>query len=146
MKSTVKLFFFLPFLTILVLTGCGNYGKKVHHGHIEVYYEEGISKEQAQKTADLFYWIDSINNNASTLKSMQLAKNKDSVSFRLVIDENKLSKVPEDAFYAMGNIISDSVFNSNPVNVDLTDNHFKTLRTMHYKKMNFDELPEDSAQ
>jgi hypothetical protein len=77
---------------------------------------------------------------------MQLCKERDSVCFRLVIDEKKIAKVPDDAFFAIGNIVSDSVFNSSPVNVDLTDNQFKTIRTLHYKKMNFDEMPADSAQ
>jgi len=146
MKSNLKYLFVLPLLIILVLTGCTNYGKKVSHGHIEIYYKEGISKEQAQKTADLFYAIDEASHNAITQKSMQLCKEKDSFCFRMVVDKKKLASVPEDAFYAMGNILSDSIFGSNPVNIDLTDNHFKTLRTLHYKKIDFNAMPADSAQ
>lgn len=146
MKTNLKHFLILPLIAIIGLTGCTNYGKKVSHGHVEVYYQEGINKEQAQKTADLFYMIDSVSNNAVTTKSMQLCVEKDSFCFRMVVDEKKLASVPDDAFSAMGNILSDSVFSSKPVNVDLTNDHFKTIRTIHYTKMNFDAAPADSAQ
>ena len=146
MKSNLKQFLILPLIAIICLPGCSKYGEKVKHGHIEVFYLDGISKEQAQQTADVFYMIDSVNNNISSKKSMQLCVEKDSFCFRMVVDEKRLASVPDDAFSALGNILSDSVFNGKPVNVDLTDNHFKTIRTVHYQKIDFDVLPADSAQ
>ncbi len=145
MKSNLKQFLILPLIVIICLTGCGNYGKKVNHGHVEVFYKGSITEEQAQKTADLFYMMDA-NNTAGIKKSMQLCVEKDSFCFRMVVDEKKLASVPDDAFSAMGNVLSDSVFNGKPVNVDLTDNQFKTIRTVHYQKIDFDALPADSAQ
>ena len=146
MKSKLKQFLILPFIAIICLIGCAKYGEKVKHGHIEVYYLDGISKEQAQRTADFFYMVDSMSKNITTKKSMQLCVEKDSFCFRMVVDEKKLASVPDDAFSAMGNVLSDSVFSGKPVNVDLTDNHFKTIRTVHYQKIDFDALPGDSAQ
>jgi len=145
MKTHYKQLIVLSLFVIVGLTGCTDYGKKVNHGHVEVYYKEGISKEDAQKTADLFYRMDA-NNSGGIKKSLQLVKDKDSICFRMVVNEKKLASVPDDAFNALANILSDSVFNSNPVNVDLTDDHFKTIRSLHYKKMDFNAMPGDSAQ
>lgn len=146
MKINLKPFLAIPFLTFIVLTGCTDYGKKVSHGHVEVFYKDGINKEQAQKTADIFFSMDA-DNSAGTKKSMQLVKDKDSFLFRMVVDTKRLVGVEDDSFNALGNILSDSVFNSSPVNVDLTDENFKTIRTVHYKKMDFTEpMPTDSIK
>ena len=66
MKSNMKQFLILSLIVIISLTGCGNYGKKVNHEHVEVFYKDGISEEQAQKTADLFYMMDA--NNTAGIK------------------------------------------------------------------------------
>jgi hypothetical protein len=148
MKKIINPFIVLPLLLVIGLAACTNYGKKATKGHVEIYYKDGISQEQAQKAADFLYGIDvSVNNNTTVKKSIQLIKEGDTVNFRMVIDKKKLSGVNDENFYALGNVISDSLFGGKPVNVDLTDNTFKTIRTMHYKKMNFNEpAPTDSIQ
>lgn len=148
MKKIITPFIFLPLLLVISLAACTNYEKKATKGHVEIYYKDGISPEQAQKTADFLYSIDvAVNNNTTAKKSIQLTKEGDTVNFRMVIDEKKLASVNDENFYALGSVVSDSLFDSKPVNVQLTDNTFKTIRTIRYKKMNFNEPePTDSIQ
>lgn len=125
---------------LLVLAACTNYGKKAKHGHVEVYYKEGITEAQAQHTADLFFWIDSVsNNNLTVQKSVQLIKDKDTVCFRMVVDEKKAKDMPDDNFNAIGTIFSDSVFSHAPVKLELTDNRFKTVHAVPFKRIDFNE-------
>ena len=145
MKNRNQLFVFYLLCLVAGLMACTNYGKKVNHGHIEVYYKDGISKEQAQKTADLLYLADvSTNNNTTTRRSMQLLKkNEDTICFRMAVDELKLASMGNDPFYAIGSILSDSIFNGKPVSVELTTNRFITIRSLAFKKMqvnNYGEL------
>jgi hypothetical protein len=141
----------LPFIIIILLslfgsTGCTNYGKKVKKEHIEVFYKDGITMEQAQKTADFLYQADA-NNGKSPKKSFQLTGGADTVNFRMVVDKAKMATLDADTWYTMGSFFSENVFNGEPVNVELTNNRFKTINTYHYKKMNLNEMaPADSAQ
>lgn len=117
---------------IFLLSSCTNYGDKTSKGHIDVYYKEGISRETAQRTADFIFGADSL---STTQKSFQLVKNQDTICFRMVTDQKKLATTGDDAFYSLANILSDSLFNHAPVNVELTDDHFKTIRTLKFTKM-----------
>jgi hypothetical protein len=132
MRPILKTLLALTFIGIIFYS-CNNFGKKVKAGHVEVYYKDGISKEDAQKTADLLLGIDEASNNAPNQKSMQLVKIKDTITFRMVIDKEKLAGVQDLSFYAIGIMLSDSLFNHSPVNVELTDNLFKTIKTLHFK-------------
>lgn len=128
------------FVVAILFSSCNNYGDKVSKGHIEVYYKEGISKEIAQRTADLLYESDiAANNNTKEIKSMQLLKKADTVFFRMVINQQRAAALDDEVFYTLANYLSDSLYNHSPVNVDLTDNKFKTIRILHYKKMNLGE-------
>jgi hypothetical protein len=130
----------LSALFAMLLVSCTNYGKKVKKGHIEVYYKDGTTKEEAEKTADLLYRSDvEMNNNTTETKSVQIVKQKDTVCFRMVVQKDKLELVSNEVFQSMGNVISDSIFNGKPVNIDLTDNKFKTIKTIHFKKIDSQE-------
>ncbi len=137
MKTIKRLsFIFLALVLSATLFSCDNYGKKVKSGHVEVYYKEGVSKETAEKTAK---WLEEIdkkeNNNTTETKSIQLLKNGDQLDFRMVTNKDRVAKLEDDIFYTMGNAISEEIFENKPVNVILTDDHFKTIKTFPYKKM-----------
>jgi hypothetical protein len=119
---------------LLSLSACNNYGDKVTHGYLEVYYKEGITKAQAQRTVDFLYpyWQDP--SGKTDTKSVQLDRNGDTVLFRMVADEKKMALVDDATFYSMGNVFSDSIFNGAPVNIHLTNNRFKTIRVYPYRK------------
>lgn len=130
----------LLFLFSLMLVSCQDYGKKVVKGPIEMYYKDGITADQAQQAANLFAYIDSMqNNNTKTTKSMQLCKKQNVLCFRMVAEKEKLAGVPDNSFFMIGNLLSDSVFHGAPVNVELTNNKFETFQTFPYKKLNLEE-------
>jgi hypothetical protein len=118
-----------------VLASCTNYGKKVSKDYLEVYYKDGITKDQAQKTLDFLYPQWKNESGKTDTKSIQLTKGAgDTIVFHMVVDKNKLKDISDDIFYGMGNIFSDSLFNKAPVNITFTDNQFKDIRTLVYKK------------
>ena len=129
-----KLSFLIPVLALtLLLSSCNDYGKKVKKEHIETYYKDGITEAQAQKAADLMYTLDA--NNAKTQKSFQLVKENNVIHFKMVVNDPKVDKSMDINFLAISNIVSDSVFSGAPVDMDLTDNKFKLIRSLPYKKI-----------
>lgn len=137
--------FIIALAAILSFTACSNnFGEKVKNGHVEVYYKEGITKEEAEKTAALLYDSDkAVNNNTTDTKSIQLTKTGDTINFRMVVIKEKLKGMKDEVFLTMGNVFADSVFKGVPVNVDLTDDKFTTVRTIHYKKYDYAGLSTD---
>lgn len=132
MKSLI-----FSFLAVLVLAGCSNYGDKVSKDYLEVYYKDGITKDEAQKTANFLFELDK-SNNSKTTKSFQLTGKGDTVLCKMVVNKEKLDNMPPDeSFIMISNLLSDSVFNGRPVNFDLTDNKFVSTRTVYYKKTNY---------
>lgn len=130
---SMKKYLFL--LLLPFLAACSNYGTKVSSTNIEVYYKEGITKEQAEKTARLF---DQLLNESSpadnATKSFQLQKSGDTILLKMVADPAKLKDVGDDAFYAITTVVSDSVFAGGVVNLTLTDNTFKGFKEYAYRK------------
>ncbi|MBS1759953.1 MAG: hypothetical protein JST23_07495 [Bacteroidetes bacterium] len=129
-----KLFFLL--IIIVAFTACTNYGSKEKSGSVEVFYKEGINKEQAKKTADLFYEsLKAANQDLNKKRSFQIFKGGgDTINLKMVVEKEKLSQAKDDILYPISNLVSDSVFGGKPVNLILTDNAFKVLRTLVYKK------------
>jgi hypothetical protein len=145
-KSNTRISLLLIAIT-LVFGSCTNHGKKTSKGHIDVYYKDGINETEAGKTADFLYSIDvAVNNNTSVKKSMQLLKEKDTILFRMVVDQAKVGRVGDESFHMLGQLISDSVFAGQPVKVDLTDDHFKTVKALPYQKIDLGGFaPSDST-
>ncbi|MEO5944036.1 MAG: hypothetical protein ABIP30_06660 [Ferruginibacter sp.] len=129
----VKLFLFLSI--IISISSCDDYGKKVKSGHIETFYKDGITEAQAQRTATLLYNMDINAGNEATEKSFQLGKKNDTVYLKMVVASPNSTDVNDFNFMAVGDYISDSAFNGAPVNMDLSDKYFKTLRIIPYKKL-----------
>lgn len=117
------------------LAACSNYGKKVSQDYLEVYYKEGITKEQAQKTLDFLYPLWKEKSGKTNTKSIQLTKaGGDTINFRVVTDKDKLKGMDDETFYSMANVFSDSIFNGAPVNIVFADKTFKTVRSLAFKK------------
>ncbi len=139
----------LSLLIILVaaLTACNNYGTKVTSGPIEVFYKDGITKDEAEKTAALIAYSDKQENNNTTQKrSFQLTQAGDTVLFKMVADKAKTDNMPDEVFLTMANLFADSIFNHRPVNVELTDNLFKTRHVIHYKKLDWETEQKSETQ
>lgn len=116
----------------LLVTSCNDYGEKVSKDFVEVYYKDNVNKAQAQQTLDLLHpsW-----NEEGNKKSVQLVKKNDTVHFRMVVNTEKVKSMQDETFLLLANGVSTAVFNNAPVNVDLTDDRFNTLRTLHFKKI-----------
>lgn len=127
----------MSLLFAALLTSCGSdFGKKITKENIEVFYKDGVTASEAEQLADMLYRGDKQVNKDTRQKSIQAVKRGDTVVFRMVLaDESRAGSVDEATMLSMANTISDSVFKSAPVNVELTDNRFKTLRTFSYKKI-----------
>jgi hypothetical protein len=126
----------LSLLAIIMLASCTNYGKKVKSGHIEVYYKSGVTEDEARKTAALLELADkAAGNDISNKKSFQLLREGDTTTLRMVVRKEKINNVKDENFYAIGNLVSDSIFDTKPVNIDLTDDHFKSFHLVRYKKI-----------
>jgi hypothetical protein len=125
----------LSLLVAFSLAACTNYGKKVKTGDIEVYYKDGVTEAQAKKISSLFdEAVKKTSPGSSSRKSFQVSKPSDSVLLKMVVDKSKLDNVGDETFYAISGMVSDSVFNGGPVNLMLTDEHFKPIRTFAFKK------------
>jgi hypothetical protein len=133
---------FLLIAVISIFSACNNYGKKTKSGHVEAYYKDGITEQQALNACKLICKIDVVANNPLTEKSFQLCKQHDTTCFKVIVGKASAATANDEDFLALGNVISDSVFNSTPVNIDLTDDEFKSLKTIHYKKITMDNYGE----
>ena len=125
---------------VLIAASCTNFGKKVKAGHIETYYKDGITEDQAQRTATLLYNLDINAGNTPSQKSFQLSKKDGAIFLKMVIADPGNAEVNDYNFMAIGDYISDSAFAGAPVNMDLTDNRFKTIRIIPYKKLTEEDL------
>jgi hypothetical protein len=130
----------LSIVSVLLLAACTNYGKKVKDGNIEVYYKEGITVQEAEKTAQVLSQADKEAGNAPTRKSFQLVRSGDTVVLRMVVDKEKAKDMSDDNFSPIALIISENVFNRKPVKMELTDNKFKTTRKIAYKKTTIEDM------
>jgi hypothetical protein len=124
----------LALLLLIGFTSCDNYGKKTTKGHVETYYKEGITEDQAKKVSVLLYNMDE-GTGPKSEKSFQLCKEHDTVCFRMVVNAEKAKALGDFSFLAIANIVSDSAFNGAPVNMDLTDNKFESVKKITYKKI-----------
>lgn len=122
------------------MVSCTNYGNKVKSGHIETFYTDGITQAQAQRSADLLYGMDINAGNLPNEKSFQLNKKNDTVYLKMVIADPNNTDVNDFNFMAIADYISDSAFNGAPVNMDLSDKYFKTLRIIPYKKLTEEDI------
>jgi hypothetical protein len=127
---------FILILTVaFFLASCTNHGDKVSKDYLEVFYKDGITKEQAQKALEYFHPLWKDKGEQTKKKSMQFTKEGDTIHFRMVSNMEVMDKMDEGVFYDTGNEISTNIFNGAPVNVVLTDNKFKTIRSYAFKKV-----------
>jgi hypothetical protein len=132
MKSII-----LSLLVAVSLAACTDYGKKVtiEGTKGEVYYKgNGVTEADAKKVCtylkDVIKYFD-----ADKRQSVQLTKSKgDGYDVRFVVDEKKLKESPKaaDAFAQIGAAMSVDLFDNKPVNVFLTDTHFKDLKSIPF--------------
>ena len=129
--------FILSWLVAVSLAACTNYGKKVtiEGTKGEVFYKgNGVTEADAKKLCK--YLKDDIHYFGADKKlSVQLMKSKDDgYDVRFVVNEKKLNETPEAVtfFEQIGASMSVDLYNDKPVNIFLTDDHFKEIKSIPF--------------
>jgi len=131
MKTIIKNVLILASIALLV--SCSGYGKKEKFNGTEVYYKGDITKEEATKLGD--YLISSEFADGRS-KSVQLVKNEENGNyvFRMVTNEKaQKEKTYDILFKALAMQISDSVFEGKPVDFDVCNNTFESVKYIPFK-------------
>lgn len=130
----IQLFFAVIIVSICLAACTSSHGKEYKlDAYHNVYYKgEGINEADAARLAD---FLKNINYFQDSLpSSVQFEKTGDTINLNFVVDESKLSGVPENSYLIIGAFISDSVFNRIPVTVQLTDGELKPLKNLGYAR------------
>jgi len=125
--------FLIIFLVTSVFVACSGYGTKLEYNGTDVYYTDKVDKKDAEKLGDYLVKSEFADGN---VKSVQITKNDDSKHFifRMVATkEASESKKYETIFKLYAQQLSDSVFNKQPVDFDVCDNTFTTLKTITFE-------------
>ncbi|MCB9034438.1 MAG: hypothetical protein H6553_11415 [Chitinophagales bacterium] len=119
-----NLFYLLAFLMIV---SCSNYGEKIVVDKTEIYYKDGVTKEQAETLGKYLQKAEFTDDNE---KSVQLTKNADNnhLIFRMVVDEAYANDKQYDAMYKSFARNLSAALNQ-PVDFEICDNSFTTLKT-----------------
>lgn len=123
-------FLLLTALALPFFSGCSSHGKKVTQQNVEVFYLSPVTKAEADKVLNYLIqagWAD------GSRKSVQLKKNGNRYEFRMVIktgyDSNQSFL---DACKEMTRELSRDIFNGAEVDVNLCDQHLKTIKVVPY--------------
>ena len=112
---------------------CTGYGEKLEYDGTEVYFTHLIEKQEAEKLGAFLVRSKFTDGNK---KSVQLTKSEDTNNyiFRMVAKKETAESDQYDViFKIMAMQISDSVLNKAPVDFDICDNRFKTLKTISFE-------------
>ena len=133
MKSKKLLTFALIAFVSIAFISCSNYGEKEEFNGTEVYYKGEITKDQATKLGNFLVSSEFADGRK---KSVQLVKNEENGNyiFRMVTNEKaQKEKTYEILFKALAMQISDSVFQGKPVDVDVCNDTFESVKYIPFK-------------
>ncbi len=120
MKFSVHLIAFL-----LLLVSCsGGAGSKESFGSLDVYYLDGVSKDDAIAVGDYLFGIGF--GVSDEPEKIQLSKDGDRYLCKFVVEENELGL--SSIFSRYGKSISQKALNGAPVDIDLCDADFNSLK------------------
>lgn len=114
-------------IAIFTLTSCSNYGEKIEVDGTEVYYKNGVSKEQAEKLGN---FLKSEGFTDGSKKSVQFVKDEKSknLAFKMVTDESFIND-SANLFIFESTVRNLTNEFGQPVDLQLCDNTFKPLKT-----------------
>jgi hypothetical protein len=125
-----KILFFIAFVAIF--SACNSYGDKyLVNSKSEVYYKDGMTAGDAKLLGDFLLkngYFDSTNE-----RSVQLAREKDTINVKFVVDKEKMSSDIQNAdalFMIMGTALSAEVFGAKPLKIILADQYMKGFRNV----------------
>ena len=131
-KSSMFTSLRLPLLFILsalILVSCGGVsGPKVSRDYLEVFYKDGATEADAQRTLDYLYPLWKSDSVDADAKSILLTKSGDTMNFKMVTNPATLTDADYVKIYQTANEFSKSLYGGAPVNIYLTDPEFKTAK------------------
>lgn len=121
MKKLIYLF------ALTLLVACSNYGEKLSFNGTEVYYKDGVTKEQAEK---LGVYLQTEGFTDGNRKSVQLVndENTGNLTFRMVTSKGSAYNPQNETMFESFTRKLTEEFNQ-PVDFQLCDESFETLRT-----------------
>jgi hypothetical protein len=127
MKKTLKIVMLLLFIS------CSNYGEKVSFNGTDIYYKEGVTLEQANKLGKHLVkneFADGVE------KSVQLIKDEitGNLTFRMIVSPGN-EEGNDLIFKLFAKQLSEEVFEGVPVDFQLCDNTFETIKTFSYEEL-----------
>lgn len=127
MKKALKIIgFLLAAFVGFVIYSMDGYGDKLEFNGTDVYYVGEVTEAEAQKLGE--YLVESEFADGVE-KSVQLAKRDSTYLFRMVVMDGVTKDSTNDiTFMAMAWTLSNSVFDSAPVELEACNNTFETLR------------------
>ena len=114
----------LLFIVFLFLVSCSSDGEKISSGYLDVYFTEGVTKSEATEVG---YYLNSIGFGIDEEREkIQLSKLDDRYTCKFVMPDGRVSL--ENIWKRYGESISKNVLNGAPVDVDLCDDKFNSLK------------------
>ncbi len=111
----------------LSLSSCQlfNRGEKLMFGLGEVYYKDGISKEEAEKFGNYLYQKDIFDESGT--KIIQLVRKNDTATMRIVTNPEYINRAGyQGNMRFLAAELSSTVFNNQPLNCELTNEYLST--------------------
>lgn len=132
MNMKNKILSSLLVLFLLFIQGCGlfpDYGSKLKFGAGELFYKDGVTKDEAEKLGNYLLYEGFFDEEEP--KSVQLVKREDVYVFRMVTASDFIADPEfERTILFAGMDFSADVFSNSPVDIELTDELFKTQKTI----------------
>ena len=122
----------ITIITVLLFISCSNYGDKLSFDGTDVYYKDGITKEQAQKLGE---YLKEEEFTDGSEKSVQLIKDETTgnIAFRMVVGEDN-EEGNDEIFKMFAKEISKNVFNGKAVDFHICNNSFETIKAFPFNE------------
>ncbi len=115
---------------IILLTSCNPYGQKITYDQLEIYYKDGVTKEEASKAGD-YIIAEKIVSNLNKKRSFQITKKHGRFIFKMVVNPELVSNVEFMQLASQATeSLSKDVFNGADVDIELCDAPFKTFKVI----------------
>lgn len=121
--------FGIGFVIELISAPDSSFGKRLSFDAGELYYTSGIAEEEARKLGEYLVRDDFFDGKP---KTVQLIRGGKALELRIVVKAGaERDPQTRESFRQFGLEISRNVFNGDPVDVHLCDEHLKTLAVVH---------------
>lgn len=111
-------------LIFLFIVSCSSHGEKISFGNLDIYYTDGVTKTEAEDVGNYLVDVGILIDDQK--EKMQLSKFNGRYKCKFVMRDNVVSL--ENLWKGYGISISEKVLNGAPVDVDLCDDEFNSLK------------------